>query len=62
MMYIVRWVPCQDNIARRLVADGGNGLHLWMVSANTLNKQPLIADKGWSSSLRVGRGANNPSS
>jgi hypothetical protein len=27
---------------------------------NILNKQLRIADKGWSSSLGVGRGANNP--
>jgi hypothetical protein len=30
-------------------------------SVNKLNKQPRTADEGWSSSLRVGRGANNPS-
>jgi hypothetical protein len=28
---------------------------------NILNKQSRTADKGWSSSLGVGRGANNPS-
>jgi len=26
-----------------------------------LNKQPRTADEGWSTSLGVGRGANNPS-
>jgi len=31
------------------------------VAANKLNKQSRTADKGWSSSLGVGRGANNPS-
>jgi hypothetical protein len=31
------------------------------VAANILNKQPRTNDKGWSSSLGVGRGANNPS-
>jgi hypothetical protein len=35
------------------VADGGKPL-------NTLNKQPWTDDKGWSSSLGVGRGVNNP--
>ena len=29
------------------------------VAENTLNKQSLTADKGWSSSLGVGRGASN---
>jgi hypothetical protein len=36
------------------------GLQLRRVSANILNKQSRIADKGWSSSSVVGRGANNP--
>jgi len=31
------------------------------VAANKLNKQSRTADEGWSSSLGVGRGANNPS-
>jgi len=34
---------------------------LWRVAVNKLNKQSWTADKGWSSSLGVGRGANNPS-
>jgi hypothetical protein len=38
-----------------------NGLQLWRVAANILNKQSRTADKGWSSSLGVGRGANNSS-
>jgi len=33
----------------------------WRVAANKLNKQSWTDDKGWSSSLGVGRGANNPS-
>jgi hypothetical protein len=31
-----------------------NGLQLWRVAANTLNKQPWTNDKGWPSSLGVG--------
>jgi len=31
------------------------------VAVNKLNKQPRTAEEGWSSSLGVGRGANNPS-
>jgi hypothetical protein len=38
-----------------------NNLQLWRVAANTLNKQSQTADKGWSSSLGVGRGANKSS-
>jgi hypothetical protein len=34
---------------------------VWRTAANILNKQSRTADKGWSSSLAVGRGANNPS-
>ena len=33
----------------------------WRVAANILNKQSRTAEKGWSSSLGVGRGANNAS-
>jgi hypothetical protein len=33
---------------------------IWRVVANKLNEQSRTADKGWSSSLGVGRGANNP--
>jgi hypothetical protein len=33
---------------------------IWRVAVNKLNKQPRKADEGWSSSLEVGRGANNP--
>jgi hypothetical protein len=38
-----------------------NGLRIWRVAANTLNKQSRTADKGWSSSLGVGQDANNSS-
>ena len=34
---------------------------IWRVDANILNKQSRRADEGWSSSLGVGRGANNAS-
>ena len=34
---------------------------IWRVAANIFNKQSWTVDKGWSSSLGVGRGANNPS-
>jgi len=42
------------------VAVGGEGLQIWKVAANILNKQVWTADKGWHSSLGVGHRANNP--
>jgi len=33
-------------------------LQMWSVAANILNKQSRTTDKGWYSSLGVGRGAN----
>jgi hypothetical protein len=53
--------PCHHGMARPRVADGRDGLQLWRLAANILNKQPRTNDKGWSSSLGVGRGANKPS-
>jgi hypothetical protein len=53
----VRWVPCHHGMARPQVADGGDALQVWRVAANILNKQSRTADKGWPSSLGVGRGA-----
>jgi hypothetical protein len=61
VLYHVRWVPCHHGMARPQVADGGDGLQVWRVAANILNKQSRTADKGWPSSLGVGRGANNSS-
>jgi hypothetical protein len=47
----VTWVPCYHGIAHHQVVDGGDGPQLWKVAANVLNKEPQVADKGWSSSL-----------
>jgi hypothetical protein len=38
-------------MARPQVVDGGDGLQIWRVAANVLNKQSRTADRGWSSSL-----------
>jgi hypothetical protein len=57
----VKWAPCQHGMARPQVADGGDALQLWRVAANILNKQSRTAERGWSCSLVVGRGANNSS-
>jgi hypothetical protein len=43
------------------IAGGGEGLQKWRTAAIILNKQSRTANKGWSSSLGVGRGACNTS-
>jgi hypothetical protein len=53
--------PYHHSMARPWVADGRDGLQLWRLAANILNKQPWTNDKGWSSRLGVGRWANYPS-
>jgi hypothetical protein len=47
-------------LARPQVADGGEGLQIWRVAANILNKQLRTADKGWPCSLGVGWGLTTP--
>jgi len=53
------WVACHHGMACPQVADRGDGLLIWRIAANVLNKQPRTADNRWFSSLGVGRGANN---
>jgi hypothetical protein len=55
----VKWFPCHHGMARPQVADRGDGLQIWRVAANILNKGSRTADSRWSSSLGVGRWANN---
>ena len=55
-----KWVPV-TTAWRVLRFQVEERLPIWRVDANILNKQSWIADKGWSSSLGVGRGANNSS-
>jgi hypothetical protein len=60
------FVPCLvGSLSSQHGASSGcrwsNGLQQWRVAANILNKQPPTNDKGWSPSLGVERGANNPS-
>jgi hypothetical protein len=52
-------VPYHQCTARPQVVDGGDGLQIWRVAANILNKQSRIVNKEWFSSFGVGRGANN---
>jgi hypothetical protein len=56
--YYVRWVLCHHGVARSQVADVGDGLQIWRVAANILNKQLWTDDSGWSSSRGVGCGAS----
>jgi hypothetical protein len=42
---LVRLIPVHHDIARPQVADEGDGLHIWRVAANILNKQLRTADK-----------------
>jgi hypothetical protein len=57
----VRWVLCHYGMACPQIANGGDKFQIWRAAVNILNKQSWPADKGWSSSLGVGRGANNSS-
>jgi hypothetical protein len=50
----IKWVPCQHGMVHPQVADRGDGLQIWRVAANILNKQSQIANRG-PSSLRVRR-------
>jgi hypothetical protein len=58
LLYVlfVEWVPCYHGMARHQIADGGDGLQIWRVAANILNKLSRIAYKGWPSRLVAGRG------
>ena len=55
-----RWVPV-DTAWRVIRLPMEERSPIWRVAANKLNKQSRTADEGWSSSLGVGRGANNAS-
>jgi hypothetical protein len=37
----VKWVPFNHSMAYPQITDGGNGLLIWRVAANILNKQPI---------------------
>jgi len=41
-------VPCQSDMARPGVADGGDGIQVWSLAAYILNNQLRIAIKGGS--------------
>jgi hypothetical protein len=48
---MIKWVPCHHGMACPHAADGGDGLQIWSVAANILNKLSQTADGGRSSSL-----------
>jgi hypothetical protein len=56
----IRWVPCHHGMARLQVAHGRDGLQIWRVAANILNKESRSLDKVCSSSLVVERGVKTP--
>ena len=58
MTHVISWSLSQRH-PRPQVAD--ERPPIWRVAANTLNKQSRTADKGRSSSLGLGRGANSSS-
>jgi len=47
--------PCHQDVTDRLIADRGDGLQIWWVAAEILNKQSRTAVKGWSSRLGTDR-------
>jgi hypothetical protein len=58
--HVIAWVPVTTAWhVLRLRAE--EWPPIWRVAVNILNKQSRTADKGWSSSLGVGWGANNSS-
>jgi hypothetical protein len=50
----VKWVPSHHGMSCPQVVDEGDGLQIWRIAANILNKQWHSADRVWSSSLGVG--------
>jgi len=51
--------PRHHGMARLRAPDGGDGLQIRRVAENILSKYSRTADKGQSSSLGIGRRANN---
>jgi len=52
---------CHYGMARPRAADRVDGLQMWRVAENALDKESRTADKGWSSTLGVWRWASNSS-
>jgi hypothetical protein len=58
LSFNVEWVPCQHGMARPQVADGGDGLQIWRVAANILNKQSRTAERVWPSTFEDDESTN----
>ena len=56
--YKKKWVPV-TTACRVLRLRMEKRPPIWRLAANILNKQSRTADKGWSSSLEIGRGTTN---
>jgi hypothetical protein len=50
----VKWVLCHHSMVWPQVVDGGDGLQIWRIAVNILNKQSWTAERGWPSSFGVG--------
>jgi hypothetical protein len=59
-MALVGWSPCHRGMVRPQVANAGDGLQIWRVATNILNKQSRTADNGWSSGLGLSMGLTTP--
>jgi hypothetical protein len=55
----VKSAPCHHSMVHPQVANG-EGLQIWKVHTNILNKQSLTANKEWYSSIAVGQGLTTP--
>jgi hypothetical protein len=53
-------VPCQNDMVRPQIADGGDDLQIWRIAASILNKQSRTADKGWFPDWGLGEGLTSP--
>jgi len=54
--YAVCGVPCHHGMARPQVANGREGLQIWRVAPNILNKQSWTADMGDPPAWGLGEG------
>jgi hypothetical protein len=45
ILTVFKWVPCHHGMAHSQVEDVGDGLQIWRVAANILNKQSRTAER-----------------
>jgi hypothetical protein len=58
--YHVMWVPGHHGMVHPQVAVGGDGLQVWRIAMNLLNKQLWAANRMWLFSLGVGQWLTTP--